>query len=202
MGTGQPISPSLPLIVHVHALAFTAWIVLFVVQVRLVATGRTALHRRLGVAAAWFIPFMVGTGWLTALQGARDGWNPGGPFPDALGFMIAGVRDLAVFTILAVAGLAWRRRPDVHKRLMLLATLGGLLWPAITRMPVIAGRMPLMFALLIALVLAPAVRDLWLGARARWVSLYAGLGALAAFPVAVVVGNSAWWRALAAWLIE
>jgi hypothetical protein len=37
---------------------------------------------------------------------------------------------------------------------MVLGTMGGLMWPAITRMPVVAGRFPLMFALLSALVLA------------------------------------------------
>lgn len=86
--------------------------------------------------------------------------------------MIVGVADIAVFTGLAVAGLAWRRRPDVHKRLMLLATLGGLMWPAITRMPIVAGRFVPMFALLSTLVLAPAIRDLWRGAPTRWVSLF------------------------------
>ena len=145
---------------------------------------------------------MVITGLLTAVRGARDGWNPGGPFPDALGFMIVGVGDIAVFTGLAVAGLAWRRRPDVHKRLMLLATLGGLMWPAITRMPIVAGRFVPMFALLSTLVLAPAVRDLWHGARTRWVSLLLGLGILATFPLRTVVGTSEAWRAFASWLVR
>ena len=35
---------------------------------------------------------------------------------------------------------------------MLLATVGGLMWPAITRIPYIAGRPVLMFGLLSALV--------------------------------------------------
>jgi uncharacterized membrane protein YozB (DUF420 family) len=199
---GQPISSSIPLIVHLHAAAFSAWILLLLVQVSLVMTGRVGVHRRLGAIAAGFIPLMVITGLLTAVRGARDGWNPGGPFPDALGFMIVGVADIAVFTGLAVAGLAWRRRPDVHKRLMLLATLGGLMWPAITRMPILSGRFVPMFALLSALVLAPAVRDLWHGARTRWVTLLLGLGILATFPLRTVVGTSEAWRALATWLVR
>src|SRR5687767_8602312 len=156
---GQPISPSVPVIVHLHAALFSAWILLLVTQVSLVVTGRVAVHRRLGGLTAGLIPLMVITGLLTAVRGARDGWNPGGPYPDALGFMFVGIADIAVFSGLAVAGLAWRRRPDVHKRLMLLSTLGGLMWPAITRMPIVAGRFVPMFALLSALVLAPAVHD-------------------------------------------
>ena len=199
---GQPISSSIPPIVHLHAAAFSAWILLLVAQVSLVMTGRLAVHRRLGGLAAGLIPLMVITGLLTAVRGARDGWNPGGPFPDGLGFMIVGVVDIAVFTGLAVAGLAWRRRPDVHKRLMLLATLGGLMWPAITRLPILSGRFVPMFALLSTLVLAPAIRDLWRGAPTRWVSLLLGLGILATFPLRVVVGTSEAWRAFATWLVR
>jgi hypothetical protein len=117
--------------------------------------------------------------------------------------MIVGVGDIAVFTGLACAGLSLRlRRPDLHKRLMLLATLGGLMWPAITRMPIIAGRFVPMFGLLATLVLAPAVRDFWRGSRARWVTLLVSLGILATFPLRVVIGTSTQWRAFATWLVH
>ena len=38
--TGLPVSPSLPALVHVHALVFTAWILLFLVQTTLIAADR------------------------------------------------------------------------------------------------------------------------------------------------------------------
>ena len=85
---------------------------------------------------------------------------------------------------------------------MLLATLGGLMWPAITRMPIVAGRFGPMFALLSTLVLAPAVRDLWHGSRNRWVTVVLGLGILATFPLRVAIGTSASWRAFASWLVQ
>src|SRR5215204_5754048 len=43
--------PLLP-ILHLHGFVFTSWIVLFVMQTALVATKRTDLHRRLGIAGA------------------------------------------------------------------------------------------------------------------------------------------------------
>ena len=168
-------------------------------------TGRVAVHRRLGIVAAVLIPIMTVTGLLTAMQGARDGWNPApppGPYQDSLSFMIVGVEDFVTFTGLVCAGLAMRRRADVHKRLMVLGTLGGLSWPAITRMPIVSGRLVPMFALRIMLVLAPAVRDFWRGSRARWVSLFVGLGILATFPLRVLIGSTPQWRAFAAWLIQ
>ena len=76
------------------------------------------------------------------------------------------------------------------------------MWPAITRMPILSGRLVPMFALLSTLVLAPAVRDLWRGAPTRWVSLLLGLGILATFPLRVVVGTSEGWRAFATWLVR
>ena len=44
---GFPALPSL--LVHLHGIVMTSWVVLFVTQVTLVATGRTRTHQRLGV---------------------------------------------------------------------------------------------------------------------------------------------------------
>jgi hypothetical protein len=199
---GQPISPSLPLVVHLHALAFSGWLILLTIQSRLVVRGDMARHRRLGRLGAGFVPIMVLTGLVTAVTGARAGWNPGGPYRDALSFMFVGVADLIVFTSLTAAGLAWRTRPDLHKRLMLLGTIGGLMWPAITRMPVVAGRLPLMFGLLATLVLAPAIRDFAVRSHARWLSLTVGLAILATFPLRLAIGNSEVWRSFAGWIVR
>lgn len=199
---GHPISASLPLIVHVHAIAFTVWILLLVAQVALVASGRTATHRRVGTAAGWLVPILVLTGFLTAIRGVRDGWNPAPVFADALSFMVVPVMDIVVFAALVLPGLAYRRRPDVHKRLMLLATVGGLLPPAITRMPLVAGRPLAMFGIFSALVLAPAVRDYWRGSRTRLLSLFVGLGVLVSVLVRPFIGSTGAWRAVAAWFVS
>jgi hypothetical protein len=181
---------------------FSAWILLFVTQSTLVAAGRTDVHRRLGVAGAVLVPVMIVLGCLTAVRGARDGWNPGGPYPDSLAFMVVGLADILVFSAFVTAGLWYRRRPEVHKRLMLLGTVGGLMWPAITRMPYVAGRPILMFALLTILVLASAVRDLLVRTRVHPVSLWGGLLILAAFPIRVAIGLTSAWHGFAAWLIR
>ena len=200
--TGLPVSPSLPALVHVHALVFSVWILLFLAQTTLIAADRPHLHRRLGIAGAVLAPFMVILGVMTAMKGGRDGWNPGGPYPDSLAFMIVGLVDILIFAAFVTAGLYFRRRAELHKRLMLLATVGGLMWPAITRMPYVAGRPLPMFALLSALVLASAVRDVWLRSTGRLVSLGGGLLILAALPIRVAIGLTDSWHALAAWLIR
>jgi hypothetical protein len=45
--------------------------------------------------------------------------------------MVVGLADILVFGGFVAAGLCYRHRPEVHKRLMLLATVGGLMWPAV-----------------------------------------------------------------------
>ena len=200
--TGIPISTTLRPLIHMHALVFSAWMLLFIAQNTLVATGRTNVHRRLGIMGAVLLPVMMVLGILTAVRGAKDGWNPGGPYPDSHAFMVVGFGDILVFFCFAAAGLYHRQRPAIHKRLMLLATVGGLMWPAITRMPYVAGRPVLMFGLLLALVLAPAVYDRLSYSRIHPVSLWGGLLILAAFPVRVLIARTAAWHSFAAWLLR
>src|SRR6266513_6106853 len=125
--TGIPVSPSLPLLIHVHAVVLSLWLVLLVVQTTLVAAGRTDVHRRLGMAGAALLPMILVLGVFTAIRGARDGWNPGGPFADSLEFLIVGLGDIALFTGFVAAALYYRRQPEIHKRLMILGALGGLM---------------------------------------------------------------------------
>src|SRR5215213_4062017 len=49
-----------PLRVHAHAIVFMGWVAIYVMQNIFVATGRMALHRRLGwIAAFWLVPMVV-----------------------------------------------------------------------------------------------------------------------------------------------
>ena len=46
--------PELPALVHLHGVVMTVWVALFIIQVRLVASRRTNIHRRLGVLSGVF----------------------------------------------------------------------------------------------------------------------------------------------------
>src|SRR5262249_35905702 len=102
-------------------------------QVTLVAVKRTDVHRRLGIAGGVLVAFMVVVGTMTAIHAARRGVTiPHGPPP--LVFLVIPVFDLLVFSSLAAAGFYYRNRSQIHKRLMLLATI-ALLVPAVARLP-------------------------------------------------------------------
>jgi len=118
-------------LVHLHGLIMTSWVVLFVTQVTLVATRRTKLHQRLGVLGAVLACLVFVVGVLTAVYAAARGASPG---PPALQFLIVPIVDMLVFAALIGAALYFRRKLDVHKRLMLLAAI-SLLTPAIARIP-------------------------------------------------------------------
>jgi hypothetical protein len=109
-----------PLIVHVHAVAFVGWLVLFTVQVALIRTGRADIHRRLGVAGAVLAAMMVVLGPATALVVAGGRFAATGQTPE---FLAVQFTDILAFTGLTAAGLLMRRIPVAHKRLMLLGLI-------------------------------------------------------------------------------
>ncbi|NBB52601.1 hypothetical protein GVN24_30425, partial [Rhizobium sp. CRIBSB] len=75
IATGRSTFDAPPL-VHAHAVVFMGWIVIYVLQNAFIATGKTALHRRLGwLAAAWMVPMLV-LGCLVTVAMVRRGGVP------------------------------------------------------------------------------------------------------------------------------
>lgn len=70
--------PSLPPLVVLHGLLFTAWNLLLIGQTVLVANRRLDLHRHLGVAGGLLAVAMVAVGFMTSIAAARRGYLPGG----------------------------------------------------------------------------------------------------------------------------
>src|ERR1051325_139430 len=78
-------TPALPgLLVHLHGMVMTAWVLLFVAQVWLVAARRTRLHQRLGVLGAVLAALVILVGAATAIAAAGRGASPS---PPALQFL-------------------------------------------------------------------------------------------------------------------
>lgn len=134
-------APGLPLLIHLHAAAFVLWLLLFLAQAVLAASGHVALHIRLGPwAMAWAIVIvLMGVLVSSAGFGRR---LAAGDIARAQQWLFGEVRDLACLVPFLVAGWRYRRRPEVHKRLMLVATTIMLL-PAVTRMAFLGGPVPL-----------------------------------------------------------
>jgi uncharacterized membrane protein len=114
------LSRSYPPIVHVHALAMVSWLGLFTAQVLLVRTGRTALHRRLGLIAPWLAAAMLVLGPATAIFMDRLAFETKHAPPD---FLAVQLSDMLAFATMTAAALLLRKDKAAHKRLMLLGTL-------------------------------------------------------------------------------
>lgn len=114
-------TPALSTLVHVHGFMMTLWFAFFFLQVRLVATGRTHLHRRTGVFGAVIAVAVLIVGITTAITAAKLGRSPG---PPPLVFLAVPLGDMLVFAILVGTGLYFRGRSEIHKRLMLLSCVG------------------------------------------------------------------------------
>lgn len=128
--------PPLPATVLLHGSILTAWYLGAFVQAALVPSGRADLHRRLGpwIAALGLAVIAIGTTVTLAFVGRRAaaGTNIEARirfFSDIVWGDIAAILAFVVFVGLA---LAWRRRPELHKRLMILGSL-ALLEPALFR---------------------------------------------------------------------
>ena len=109
-----------PLIVHVHAMVFVSWLVLFTTQVALIRADRADLHKRLGVAGAVLAAVMVVLGPATALTVDGLRYTATGETP---GFLAVQLGDIVAFTLLTSSGLLLRGTPSAHKRLMLIGLI-------------------------------------------------------------------------------
>ena len=122
--------------VHVHAVTFVGWIVLYVLQNTLVFKNDIALHRRLGRLGAGFAVWMVLVGLVLTPLTLAVGRSP--PFFTPSYFLALDWVNIAVFGALVYAAVRNRRRTDWHRRLMLCATV-CVIAPALGRLIVLSG---------------------------------------------------------------
>lgn len=126
-------APPLPsLLVHVHGLTMSLWVILFSVQASLISARRIKLHIALGTFGVILAGAVVVTGMMTGYAllvrgGAFPGYSP------TAWFMIP-AGDMAAFVLLFAAAIYYRKVPANHKRLMFVTVL-NFLPPSIGRLP-------------------------------------------------------------------
>ncbi len=189
----------LPSLAIVHGTVMSLWVALFVTQVWLASRGKIALHRTAGIAGMLLAPVVLGLGLTMAILAMRAGHTPVPQVPPQQ-FLAVPLLNILVFGGLAGTGLALRRRPEIHRRLMLLAML-DLLPPAIARIPQAldfrAASLPVAISVVTALVVACAVREIRQHRRLHPAFALGGLAVILALPLAVVVSHTAWWQRFA-----
>jgi hypothetical protein len=109
-----------PLYIHVHAAVFFGFVALFITQSVLAATGRLELHRKVGKAGIYYGLAMVPIGIITVFSQISSS-VAAGRMEEAQTALLTPLMDMLVFPAFFGAAALYRRRPELHKRLMLVA---------------------------------------------------------------------------------
>jgi hypothetical protein len=188
-----------PLIIHFHATVYVGWLSLFILQTVFAATKRMDLHVALGNIGMGYGALVIVVG-LAAAFGMFAIRVHAGEIDEAGTRLFAPLSDMVLFTPLFVAAVRYRKRPELHKRLMVVATT-LLLVAAVGRMPVGPGPQrlvlllvwwsPILLAMIYDAIRARRVHAVYLlGLPLLGLRLAAGL----------TVPNTTAWHEATAWL--
>ncbi len=169
--------PQIPLYLYLHGVVGTAWFALVVVQAVLIANRNFARHRQLGWFGLGLGAVIIGLGVYTSTHMVPRNAAAHPPLSDADIQLYSAVTaaDLAgfvVFPTLVALAIYFRRRPDIHMRLMLIATL-EILGPAAARIGSWGGvYVPIVLTAMIGLMAALVVHDLWTRRRVHLATIF------------------------------
>ncbi len=120
----RELTPPIRTLLILHGSAMSAWMLLFLAQPLLIVSGNRRVHMMLGRVGAVLAACMVVLGVRVGIEAARV--NPPdmklwGLVPKQ--FMAIPLIAILIFAIFVILGVWNRRRPEVHRPMMLLATL-------------------------------------------------------------------------------
>jgi len=120
---GSPIDRRIFLLVLVHGVSIAAWFVLFFAQSLLIAFRNRKLHMTLGWAAIAIGVAIASTGTLVAIRSVQ--LTPSFVFFDMKypRFLLVMFTEMALFTVFITAGIVTRKKPKIHRSMMLLTGL-------------------------------------------------------------------------------
>jgi hypothetical protein len=183
-----------PPILWLHGAVFSGWVVFFIVQSTLVRAHKVSWHRFLGWFGASLAAVMVPLGIVTAIvMGRFDAVRL--HQADAEAFLSIPFYDMLAFGVLVSLAIYWRKKPEIHRRLVLIATC-GLLDAALGRYLVLFDN-NLFYPCVDLIILLGITRDLLVNRRVHSVYRYA-------LPL-LIVGQSLsiyLWRGAPSWWLR
>jgi len=189
-------------LIHIHAAVQIIWLALFVTQIALAGTGRMRLHVKLGGWVVAWGAVVVVAGLILSFEifGAhvRAGQAEIGQ-RRIFGFL----RDLLFFAPFLFAGWIYRRKPELHKRLMLTAGTIVLL-PAVGRMTFL-GAPPLpVWKFMLVWPLPLYVLMIYDYATRRLVHpvYVVGVAAMLAMRLVLPLNRTETWMSISEWLVR
>jgi len=199
---GMMLAPLPSLLVHIHAVVFLSWIVLFATQISLVARRHVTLHRRVGVFGFALAVLMIPLGLLTAsARLARQLVHPGqDSMADVLDLYAVSVFGMLMFSVFICLAYRNRGHPAVHKRLILFATLclldaGFDRWSIFDPYPLWEVNL----ICFVPLVMATLIYDRWSTGAIQRVTIWSAAFLLATQQIRHLASQTEPWAQLAHW---
>jgi hypothetical protein len=109
-------------VVHVHGALFFSWSLYLVFQTWLASSGRISRHRSVGMIGVSFATAMAIFGTLVAINAMKEAAAIG-MRAEGTAFAIVPLSGIAFFAVTFTLAIVNVRRPETHKRLMLLAAI-------------------------------------------------------------------------------
>jgi hypothetical protein len=188
-------------LLHLHGLVFTTWVLFFLAQTTLVASGRTYLHRRMGVGGVVLAALVVIVGTTVAITRAKTGTASPIPGISSLSFLAIPLFDMVVFAILVGSAIYFRRRLEAHKRLMTLAMISLLAAPIARLHFAFLPPGPLtFFGLSDLFIVALLVFDLTTRGKVHPATIWGGLLVVASQPLRLMIAGTPAWLGFAGWI--
>ena len=186
-------------IIHVHAVIFSSWILLFIIQTTLVSAGRVNWHKKLGKLGAVLACLLVLLGTLAIIDSTRRHFTPPGLTPGI--FLALDLGEMTIFAFLVGWGIRARRDAAAHKRLILLATI-ALLSAAVNRWPfAFIHQIPPSTGFVIdAFLLCVIVFDLVTRRKIHRATVWGSLLIFLLVPAMFVLGRTPFWVHFAHWV--
>ena len=187
-----------PLILHFHATVFIGWLALFTAQALLPVFGRVDLHRKVGKFGIGYAVFLIVVGLATTVNRVAFHYNDGQE-EFARAFLIAPLSDMIVFPIFFAAAILYRHKPEIHKRLMLVATV-TLTIAAVARMSFIPSNYWIFVSIWLSPIYLAMIYDYYRSKKVH--SAYViGIIALALVPLRDTLAMTDGWQSFASWFI-
>jgi hypothetical protein len=181
------------LVLHFHGIVFFGWMILFIAQAALAASGNIRAHRSLGSFGIWYGSVILVFGTIVSFLAPMIRLNAGEwTIDEAAAFLPIPLIDMILFGGFFIAGVRYRPQPLLHKRLMFLAT-AAILFAAAFRMQA-AGMMPLPAAVLLwyVPVVIGMIHDFRVLGKVHNV-YWIGLVAMTLSLVRLPLGGMEWW---------
>jgi len=192
---------ALTFFLHIHGAVMTGWIALFFVQSLLIASRQVRTHRYLGVFGGFLGVLVVALGsTATLMAAAREVRGHTDFVPLQLSILALELTQMLLFAYFAGTAIYLRRRPDVHKRYMLLATLCMLPNPEVRMLPFIQNNLVILL-LWSVVVFAFVAVDAMRSGRIHPAFLRGAAIANAALYLAYFGSATAGWRYFASHLV-